>query len=309
MKRVILSLLIGWVVLYTTNHLLLPASHKPFELHTQPSTITTDRHINSWGPYLTDVPASRPNRPDRIREPRPLEELASNQSDAESPGKSEPRPVTQRLAPSPELLKSVEIDKSAPKLELNQRSAEPPAKDEARPVIERLASTPAEFLKSAEIAKDGPEFTSNSETHPSVNNEVRPVLQSLAPTSAERLTKSTKIATNPRVALNLSEERPEKISRVVENPPISTGESRKSIATNVEPRPTTDVKPDQNLSLRTPTIEDRRTSARHQKSSGDVNDATTRLAEAVPNLDGRSHLAPIPKSRGLGLFMFAPPGF
>jgi hypothetical protein len=258
------------------------------------------------------VPASRPNRPDRIREPQPLEELASNQSDPESPGKSESRPVIQRLAPSPELLKSVAIDKSAPKLELNQRKAEPPTKNEARPVIERFASntTSAEFLKSAEIAKDGPEFTSNSETDLSVNNEVRTVLQSLAPTPAEPLNKSTEIATNPRVASNLSDdERPESISRVVENPPLSTGASRKSIATNVEPRPTTDIKPDQNLSFRAPTIGDRRPSARNRKSSRHVNDGTTRLAEAVPNLEGRSHLAPIPRSRGLGLFMFAPPGF
>jgi hypothetical protein len=279
MKRLILSLLIGWVVLYTTNHLLLPASHKPFELRTQLSKVSTDRHINSWGgPYLIDVPSSRPSRPDRIREPKPLEELASNQSDAESPVKSE-------SPPSPgKPLKSVEIDKSAPKLKLNQRRAEPPAKNETRPVIERLASTPAEFLKSAGIAKDGPEFTSDSETGLSVNNEVRAVVQSLAPTPAERLNKLTEITRNPRVALNLSDdERPERISRVVENPPLSTGASRKSpmIAKNVEPRPTTDIKPDKNV------------------------------AEAVPNLDGRSHVAPepIPRSRGLGLFMFAPPGF
>jgi hypothetical protein len=197
----------------------------------------------------------------------------------------------------------VEIDKSAPKLELHQRKAEPPAKNEARPVIEPLASTPAEFLKSAEIAKDGPDL--HPETDLSVKNEVRPIVQSPAITRAERLNKSTEVAKN--VA---NDERPARIGPAVENLPLSTGASSKSpkIATNVEPRPTTDIKPDQNLSFKAPTIGDSRTSARNRKSSH-VNDGTTRLAEAVPNLDGRSHLAPIPKSRGLGLFMFAPPGF
>ena len=296
MKRVILSLLIGWVVLYTMNHLLLSASHKPFELRAQLSKISTDRHINSWGPYLIDVPSSRPSTPRRSREPQPLEELASNQSDAEPPVKSESRPVIP-LAPSPEPLKSVELDKSAPKLETNQRETEPPAKSEARPVIERLASRPPEFLQSAEIAKDGPEFTSHSEK--SVN-EVRPVVQNLAPTPAERLNKTTEVAKNPRVALNLSEdERPARIGPAVEN--LATGTSRKSpkIAKNVEPRSITEIKPDPDLSFRAPIIGDRRTSARNP----------TRLAQAVPNLDGSSHLAPIPRSRGLGLFMFAPPGF
>jgi hypothetical protein len=119
----------------------------------------------------------------------------------------------------------------------------------------------------------------------------------------ERLNKSTEIAKNLA-----DDERPERNSRVVENPAFSTGASRKSpkIAKNIEPRPITDIKPDQKLSFNAPTIAD---PARDRKLSRDVNNGTARLAEAVPNLDGRSHLAPIPRSRGLGLFMFAPPGF
>src|SRR6478752_1231554 len=53
MKRLILSLCVGWALLFAANHLLLPqvGSHSEFEAVLKPNT-STDRHIDSWGPYL-----------------------------------------------------------------------------------------------------------------------------------------------------------------------------------------------------------------------------------------------------------------
>ena len=60
MKRLIAALVVGWGLIYATNHLLLPRAPAEFKVAVQ-SEQSTDLTINSWGPYLPHVKHLEPN--------------------------------------------------------------------------------------------------------------------------------------------------------------------------------------------------------------------------------------------------------
>ena len=63
MKRLIISLGLAWVLIYTANHTVFvrAASDTEAKVATSAKQVSTDRRIDSWGPYLPNV---RPPLPD-----------------------------------------------------------------------------------------------------------------------------------------------------------------------------------------------------------------------------------------------------
>jgi hypothetical protein len=61
MKRLIVALGVGWGLIYVTNHLLLPRAPTESKVAVQSEETSTNRRINSWGPYLSDVKHPEPN--------------------------------------------------------------------------------------------------------------------------------------------------------------------------------------------------------------------------------------------------------
>jgi hypothetical protein len=55
MKRLIAAIGVGWGLIYATNHLLLPRAPTESKVAVQSEQTSTNRSINSWGPYLSDV--------------------------------------------------------------------------------------------------------------------------------------------------------------------------------------------------------------------------------------------------------------
>jgi hypothetical protein len=63
MKRLIISLGLAWALIYTANHTVFvrAASDTDAKVATSIEQVSTDRRIDSWGPYLPNV---RPPLPD-----------------------------------------------------------------------------------------------------------------------------------------------------------------------------------------------------------------------------------------------------
>jgi hypothetical protein len=61
MKRLIFGLGIGWVLIYATNHFLLPPEppRTKLEVAAESKPAPKDRPIDSWGTYLPSAPALR----------------------------------------------------------------------------------------------------------------------------------------------------------------------------------------------------------------------------------------------------------
>jgi hypothetical protein len=90
MKRWILSLGIGWALIYATNHFLLPPepSKTKLEVATELRPVPTDRRIDSWGAYLPHAAVLR-DQPKRT----PTPELRQSQKLAALPGDADKKPA------------------------------------------------------------------------------------------------------------------------------------------------------------------------------------------------------------------------
>jgi hypothetical protein len=86
MKRWILSLGIGWALIYATNHFLLPPepSRTKLEAATELKPVPIDRRIDSWGAYLPRAAALR-DQPQQTPNPqlRQSQEVATLSGDAD----------------------------------------------------------------------------------------------------------------------------------------------------------------------------------------------------------------------------------
>jgi hypothetical protein len=79
MKRLIAALVVGWGLIYATNHLLLPHAPAEFKVAVQ-SEKSTDHTINSWGPYLPHVKHLEPNNTaETSLQPRQTQEPAASE--------------------------------------------------------------------------------------------------------------------------------------------------------------------------------------------------------------------------------------
>ena len=61
MKRLIAALGVGWALIFASNHLLLPRAPTETKVAVQSEQSSTNRTINSWGPYLPHVKHLEPS--------------------------------------------------------------------------------------------------------------------------------------------------------------------------------------------------------------------------------------------------------
>jgi hypothetical protein len=96
MKRLIISLGLAWVLIYIANHTLFEraASDTDAKVATSIKQVSTDRRIDSWGPYL---PNARPPLPDEnptaspSQTPKPRQ-VAARQIETDSASTTSPAP-------------------------------------------------------------------------------------------------------------------------------------------------------------------------------------------------------------------------
>ena len=81
MKRLIAALVVGWGLIYATNHLLLPRAPTESKVAVQSEQTSTNRSINSWGPYLSDVKPEPNNMAQTSLKSRQTQEPAASEAE------------------------------------------------------------------------------------------------------------------------------------------------------------------------------------------------------------------------------------
>ena len=235
MKRLIAAVGVGWGLIYATNHLLLPRAPTESKVAVQSEQTSTNRSINSWGPYLSDVK----------REPNNMAETSLKSRQTQEPAASEAE-----LMPS----SSRDIIDHAEAVALEERTLR----------VARVENPP----RSAVRQHDGSPSS----------------LQDLKPNSEA-------------VAL---EERTLQVARV-ENPSTAAAREHERIQPSSQ-----DIKPNSEAVASEERTLHPRSVAKGPRS---VAAAKARVAEVTADQHPSWPLGSAPQRRGVGLFMFAPPGF
>ena len=98
MKRLIAALGVGWGLIYATNHLLLPRAPTKSKVAVQSEQTSTNRSINSWGPYLSDVKPEPNNMAQTSLKSRQTQEPAASEAEL-MPSSSLDIKITQKPSP------------------------------------------------------------------------------------------------------------------------------------------------------------------------------------------------------------------
>jgi hypothetical protein len=142
MKRLIISLGLAWALIYTANHTVFvrAASDTDAKVATSIEQVSTDRRIDSWGPYLPNVRPPLPDEnpavsPSQTRQPR---QVAASQIETDSASSADTSPAQKRrvqtLAPKRVGSKKASIDGIESRSMLKKSAAaSPKAKESDRP--------------------------------------------------------------------------------------------------------------------------------------------------------------------------------
>jgi hypothetical protein len=296
MKRLIAALGVGWGLIYATNHLLLPRAPTESKVAVQSEQTSTNRSINSWGPYLPHVKHPEPNKMAQTS-------LKSRQSQEPAASENEIMQLSSRDI----------ID-----------HAEAVASEERTLQVARVEKPPT----SAAYQHDGSQSSlqdlkPNSEAVALEERTLRVARVENPPMAAVRQHDGIQLSSpnlKPNLEANASEDRTLQVARV-ENPPTAAAREHERIQTSSQ-----DIKPNSeavaseertlhagNRPAGTASIarveEHRPIASRKTKGPRSVAAAKAKVAEVTADQHPSWPLGSAPQRRGVGLFMFAPPGF
>ena len=321
MKRLIAALVVGWGLIYATNHLLLPRAPAEPKVAVQTEQ-STDLTINSWGPYLPHV--------------KHLERSIMAQTSLKSRHTQEPTSENEVLQ-----LSSRDTIDHAPVAALEERTLEvarvenPPTSaayqhDGSRSYLQdlkpnsaavaRVKNPPVAAIRHrqhAGIQLSSPE--PNSETEASEDRTLRVARVENPPTVAARQHDGIQSSSRDIAARGEAVAAAERILEVarVENPPTAAAGQHEGIqlsSQDIKPNSETVASEERILqagnrpagTTSIARVENPPTPSR--KPSSPVA-AKARIAQAPADQDLPWRMGSAPKRRGVGLFMFAPPGF
>jgi hypothetical protein len=291
MKRLIAALGVGWGLIYATNHLLLPHAPTESKVAVQSEQTSTNRSINSWGPYLPHVKHPEPNnmaqtslKSRQIREPAASEDELVQLSSGDIIDHAEAVALEERT------LQVARVE-NPPTAAVRQHDGIQSSIQDLKPNSEVVAlrnlqaARVENFPRSAAYQHDGSQSS----------------LQDLKPNSQV-------------VALE------ERTLRIAENPPTAAAREQEGVqssAKDIKPKSEAIVSAERTLqAANRPAgttsiahVEHPPTLSRETKKPRSPVTAKARIAQATTDQNPGWRTGSERKHRGVGLFMFAPPGF
>jgi hypothetical protein len=252
MKRLIAALGVGWGLIYATNHLLLPRAPTESKVAVQSEQTSTNRSINSWGPYLSDVK----------REPNNMAETSLKSRQTQEPAASEAE-----LMPS----SSRDIIDHAEAVALEERTLR----------VARVENPPTSAVRQ----HDG---------SPSSLQDLKPNSEAVA--LEERTLRIARVE-NPPTAAAREQEDIQSSAQDIKSKSEAIASAERTLQSN-RPAETTSIAHVEN----SPTV------SRKTKKPRSPVTAKARIA-ATADQDLPWRVGSAPQRRGVGLFIFAPPGF
>ena len=288
MKRLIAALVVGWGLIYATNHLLLPRAPTESKVAVQSEQIT-DHTINSWGPYLPHV---------KHLEPNDMAQTSLKSRQTQEPAASEDGLVQ---------LSSRDIHAQAVPLEERTSQVARIEKPTSAAYQHDVSQSSLQDLKpnSAAVALE--------ERTLGVARVKNPPMAAVRQHDGILLSLPNLM---PNSEANATEDRTLQVARV-ENPPTAAAYQHDGIQlSSPDPKPNSEAVASAERTLQASNRPAGSTSIAlveipppSRKPRSPVAAAKARIAQVTAGQDHPRHLATASQRHGLGLFIFAPPGF
>ena len=331
MKRLIAAFGLGWALIYATNHLLLPRAPTESKVAVQSEQSSTNHTINSWGPYLPHVKHLEPSnmaqtslKSRQTQEPASENEvmqLSSRDTIGHAPVAAlEERTLEVARVENPPTSAAYQHDGSRSYLQDLKPNSAAVALEERTLRVARVKNPPVAAVRQhAGIQLSSPELKPNSEADASEDRTLRVARVENPPTAAARQHDGIQSSSRDIAARGEAVAAAERILEVarVENPPTAAAgqhEGIQSSSQDIKPNSETVASEERTLqagnrpagTTSIARVENPPTPSR--KPSSPVA-AKARIAQAPADQDLPWRIGSAPKRRGVGLFMFAPPGF
>ena len=328
MKRLIAAFGLGWALIYATNHLLLPRAPAESKVAVQ-SEQSTDLTINSWGPYLPHVKHLEPsNMAQTSLKSRQTQEPASENevmqlSSRDTIGRAPVAALEERTlevagVENPPTSDAYQHDGSRSYLHDLKPNLAVVALEERTLRVARVKNPPVAAVRQR-IQLSSPELKPNSEADASEDRTLRVARVENPQIAAARQHDGIHSSSRDITARGEAVAAAERILEVarVENPPTAAArqhEGIRSSSQDIKPNSETVASEERTLqagnrpagTTSIARVENPPTPSR--KPSSPVA-AKARIAQAPADQDLPWRMGSAPKRRGVGLFMFAPPGF
>jgi hypothetical protein len=327
MKRLIAALVVGWGLIYATNHLLLPRAPAESKVAVQ-SEQSTDLTINSWGPYLPHVKHLEPNNTaETSLQSRQTQEPAASEDGpmqlssrdiiehAEAVALEERNLQVARVG-NPRASAAYQHDGSQSSLQDLKPNSEAVALEERTLRVARVKNPPMAALRQHDgILLSSPNLKPNLEANAPEDRTLQVARVENPPTVAAYQHDGIQLASpdlNPNSEVVASAERTLQVARV-QNPQTTAGRQHDGIQSSSRDNTVRgeDVATAERISQEG--MRPDRTTAHpitSRKTRGTKSGAyKARVAEVSVDHRPSGSLDSAHQRRGLGLFIFAPPGF
>ena len=291
MKRLIAALGVGWGLIYATNHLLLPRAPTESKVAVQSEQTSTNRKINSWGPYLSDVKPEPNNMAETSLKSRQSQEPAASEAELMPSSSRDIIDHAEAVALEERTLRVARVE-NPPTSAVRQHDGSPSSLQDLKPNSEAVALE-ERILRVARV-----------ENPPTAAEREREGMQS----SAQDI--------NPNSDAVASEERTLQGARVENTLPAAKREHEGMQSSPQDIKPNSEAVASAERSLQAGNrpagtasiarVENPPTPSRKHRSPVVAN---ARIAQATADQDLPWRVGSASHRRGVGLFIFAPPGF
>jgi len=291
MKRLIAALGVGWGLIYATNHLLLPRAPTESKVAVQSERTSTNRKINSWGPYLSDVKPEPNNMAETSLKSRQTQEPAASEAELMPSSSRDIIDHAEAVALEERTLRVARVE-NPPTSAVRQHDGSPSSLQDLKPNSEVVALE-ERILRVARVENPPTAAEREREGMQSSAQDINPNSDAVA--SEERTLQGARVETTLPAAKREHEGMQSSPQDIKPNSE-AVASAERSLQAGNRPAGTASIARAENPP--TPSRKPRSPVA-----------AKARIAQATADQDLPWRVGSASHRRGVGLFIFAPPGF
>ena len=291
MKRLIAALGVGWGLIYATNHLLLPRAPTESKVAVQSERTSTNRKINSWGPYLSDVKPEPNNMAETSLKSRQSQEPAASEAELMPSSSRDIIDHAEAVALEERTLRVARVE-NPPTSAVRQHDGSPSSLQDLKPNSEAVALE-ERILRVARVENPPTAAEREGEGMQSSPQDINPNSDAVA--SEERTLQGARVE-NTLPAAKREHEGMQSSPQDIKPNSEAVASAERSLQAGNRPAGTASIA----------RVENPPTPSRKPRSPVAAN---ARIAQATADQDLPWRVGSASHRRGVGLFIFAPPGF
>jgi hypothetical protein len=291
MKRLIAALGVGWGLIYATNHLLLPRAPTESKVAVQSEQTSSNRSINSWGPYLSDVKPEPNNMAETSLKSRQTQEPAASEAELMPSSSRDIIDHAEAVALEERTLRVARVE-NPPTSVVRQHDGSPSSLQDLKPNSEVVALE-ERTLRVARVENPPTSAVRQHDGSQSSLQDLKPNSEAVA--LEERTLRAARVE-NPLTAAEREHEGMQSSPQDIKPNSAAVTSAERSLRAGNRPAGTASIA----------RLENPPTPSRKPRSPVA---AKARIAQATADQDLPWRVGSASHRRGVGLFIFAPPGF